>query len=99
LITKGVAFAICAGSVIGTFWWFKGVAFGIDGPIAEHKGLLWRKVCIPLNSDSELKTDNWDRAGIFTISKGVRFVQKCSVYFIGYLAVNSCLLIGSACSN
>jgi dolichyl-phosphate-mannose-protein mannosyltransferase len=47
LITKGVAFAICAGSVIGTFWWFKGVAFGIDGPIAEHKGLLWRKVCVP----------------------------------------------------
>ncbi|KAJ7746290.1 glycosyltransferase family 39 protein [Mycena metata] len=40
---KGVAFGICASAVIGTFWWFKGVAFGIDGPILEHKGLLWRK--------------------------------------------------------
>ncbi|KAJ7720870.1 glycosyltransferase family 39 protein [Mycena maculata] len=40
---KGIAFGICAGAIIGTFWWFKGVAFGIDGPILEHKGLLWRK--------------------------------------------------------
>ncbi|KAJ7482949.1 glycosyltransferase family 39 protein [Mycena galericulata] len=41
--TKGVAFGICAGAIVGCFWWFKGVAFGIDGPIGEHKGLLWRK--------------------------------------------------------
>ncbi|KAJ7183272.1 glycosyltransferase family 39 protein [Mycena filopes] len=41
--TKHIAFAVCASAVIGTFWWFKGVAFGIDGPILEHKGLLWRK--------------------------------------------------------
>ncbi|KAJ6577541.1 glycosyltransferase family 39 protein [Mycena capillaripes] len=43
LTAKGVAFGICACAVIGTFWWFKGVAFGIDGPILEHKGLGWRK--------------------------------------------------------
>ncbi|KAF7375276.1 Glycosyltransferase family 39 protein [Mycena sanguinolenta] len=43
LAAKGVAFGICAGAVAGTFWWFKGVAFGIDGPINEHWGLLWRK--------------------------------------------------------
>ncbi|KAF8207275.1 glycosyltransferase family 39 protein [Mycena galopus ATCC 62051] len=42
--TKAISFAICAGSVVLCFWWFKGVAFGIDGPIAQHKGLLWRKV-------------------------------------------------------
>jgi len=41
--TKAISFAICAGSVVLCFWWFKGVAFGIDGPIAQHKGLLWRK--------------------------------------------------------
>ncbi|KAJ6468316.1 glycosyltransferase family 39 protein [Mycena sanguinolenta] len=43
LVVKGVAFGICAGAFAGTFWWFKGVAFGIDGPINEHWGLLWRK--------------------------------------------------------
>ena len=42
--TKWVVFAIAAGTVIGVFWWFRAVAFGIDGPIKEHKGLLWRKV-------------------------------------------------------
>jgi hypothetical protein len=45
LRTKWIAFGICAGSVLFCFWWFKAVAFGIDGPITEHKGLLWRKVC------------------------------------------------------
>ncbi|KAJ7490760.1 glycosyltransferase family 39 protein [Mycena latifolia] len=40
---KAAAFTVCAGAIVGTFWWFKSVAFGIDGPIAEHKGLLWRK--------------------------------------------------------
>ncbi|KAJ7284717.1 glycosyltransferase family 39 protein [Mycena rebaudengoi] len=43
LRTKWIAFGICAGSVLFCFWWFKAVAFGIDGPITEHKGLLWRK--------------------------------------------------------
>lgn len=42
--TKAIYFGICAFSIVGTFWWFKGVAFGIEGPIREHTGLLWRKV-------------------------------------------------------
>jgi dolichyl-phosphate-mannose-protein mannosyltransferase len=42
--TKYAIFALLAGVVIGTFWWFRGVAFGIDGPIKQHWGLLWRKV-------------------------------------------------------
>ncbi|KAJ7704861.1 glycosyltransferase family 39 protein [Mycena rosella] len=40
---KAAVFGICAAAIVGTFWWFKGVAFGIDGPIREHTGLLWRK--------------------------------------------------------
>ncbi len=40
---KGVAFGICAGAVAGTFWWFKGVALGIDGPIGEHRGYCGAK--------------------------------------------------------
>jgi dolichyl-phosphate-mannose-protein mannosyltransferase len=42
--TKAIAFTIIALMITGCFWWFKAVAFGIEGPIHEHKGLLWRKV-------------------------------------------------------
>jgi C-terminal four TMM region of protein-O-mannosyltransferase len=42
--TKSIIFGICAFAIVGSFWWFKGLAFGIDGPINDHKGLLWRKV-------------------------------------------------------
>ncbi|RDB23014.1 Dolichyl-phosphate-mannose--protein mannosyltransferase 2 [Hypsizygus marmoreus] len=41
--TKSIVFGVCALSIIGTFWWFKGLAFGIEGPINEHWGLRWRK--------------------------------------------------------
>ncbi|TFK36464.1 glycosyltransferase family 39 protein [Crucibulum laeve] len=41
--TKAIIFGVLAFTIIGSFWWFKGVAFGIDGPINEHKGLKWRK--------------------------------------------------------
>lgn len=42
--TKWITFWVCVASIVSTFWWWKGVAFGIDGPINEHWGLLWRKV-------------------------------------------------------
>jgi dolichyl-phosphate-mannose-protein mannosyltransferase len=42
--TKLIIFGVCATLIFGTFWWFRGVAFGIDGPIGEHWGLRWRKV-------------------------------------------------------
>lgn len=41
--SKTIAFGVIAGSIILSFWWFKGVAFGIKGPINEHWGLGWRK--------------------------------------------------------
>lgn len=43
--TKNVVFGMLAFIIVFTFWWFKGVVFGINGPIGEHKGLQWRKVC------------------------------------------------------
>jgi hypothetical protein len=46
--TKLISFGVCVFVIVSTFWWFKGVAFGIDGPITEHTGLLWRKVSRPL---------------------------------------------------
>ena len=45
--TKYGVFATYVLLIVGTFWWFKGVAFGIEGPIAEHWGLRWRKVSSP----------------------------------------------------
>jgi dolichyl-phosphate-mannose--protein O-mannosyl transferase len=44
--TKNVIFGICVLVIAGTFWWFRGVAFGIDGAIQAHKGLQWRKVSV-----------------------------------------------------
>lgn len=41
--TKWIVFGAAVLSIVGTFWWFRGVSFGITGPIKEHKGLLWRK--------------------------------------------------------
>ena len=43
--TKNIVFGVLASIIVLTFWWFKGAAFGISGPIAAHKGLQWRKVC------------------------------------------------------
>lgn len=43
--TKVIVFGYVSFGIVASFWWFKGVAFGIDGPVAEHWGLQWRKVC------------------------------------------------------
>lgn len=43
-MTKNIAFALLSAAVVGVAWWFRGVAFGIDGPIGDHWGLGWRKV-------------------------------------------------------
>lgn len=42
--TKSIVFIIVAGAVVGNFWWFRGVAWGMDGAINNHWGLAWRKV-------------------------------------------------------
>ncbi|KAI0247915.1 glycosyltransferase family 39 protein [Lactifluus subvellereus] len=41
--TKSVAFALVAFAIVANFWWFRGVAWGIDGPIDDHWGLGWRQ--------------------------------------------------------
>ena len=45
--TKNIVFGVLAFIIVFNFWWFKGVAFGIHGPIGDHKFLQWRKVCDP----------------------------------------------------
>lgn len=42
--TKRIVFGVSVFTILACFWWFKGVSFGIDGPINEHWGLKWRSV-------------------------------------------------------
>ena len=42
--TKNIFFIIIAFAIVANFWWFRGVAWGIDGPVDEHWGLGWRQV-------------------------------------------------------
>jgi len=46
--TKMIVFSGVSFVIVASFWWFKGVAFGIEGPVNEHWGLGWRKVCFAL---------------------------------------------------
>ncbi|KAF5322974.1 hypothetical protein D9611_009308 [Ephemerocybe angulata] len=41
--TKAIVFGVLVSILVATFWWFSGVAFGIDGPVNEHWGLKWRE--------------------------------------------------------
>jgi len=43
-MTKNVVFGISAFIVVGTFWWFRAMSFGIEGPVGDHSGWQWRKV-------------------------------------------------------
>jgi len=42
--TKWIVFWVITSALVGTWWWFRDIAFGIEGPIGDQKGLLWRKV-------------------------------------------------------
>ena len=42
--TKNILFGVVAFAIVANFWWFRGVAWGIDGPINEYWGLGWRHV-------------------------------------------------------
>jgi hypothetical protein len=42
--TKSIVFIVVATAIVGNFWWFRGVTWGMDGPINNHWGLQWRKV-------------------------------------------------------
>jgi len=59
--TKAISFGIIAGLIIVNFWWFRGVAFGIDGPINQHRGLKWRDVSL-FGLNSELRADIVDQS-------------------------------------
>ena len=64
--TKRVTFGVVAFLIVANFWWFRGVAWGIEGPVDEHWGLLWRNVRfffrLAFGADRF-----WDRHGTFII--------------------------------
>jgi hypothetical protein len=81
---KSTIFGICAFAIVGSFWWFKGLAFGIDGPINDHKGLLWRKV-----GDSSL--DAYFAIDVVTSELEHLQLIPCFVMFKRRLGMNRCL--------
>ncbi|KAF9068047.1 dolichyl-phosphate-mannose-protein mannosyltransferase [Rhodocollybia butyracea] len=40
---KLYVFITTASAIVGTFWWFRAVAWGIEGPVTETWGLGWRE--------------------------------------------------------
>lgn len=51
---KTILFALIVSAIVGVFWWFRNIAFGMEGPVNKHWGLKWRKV-------SGLNLSNWIR--------------------------------------
>jgi len=70
---KAAFFALFAGGVIFVFWWFKGVSFGIEGPIEEHWGLQWRK---SWNVSRKLLLSSLSSRGLFPFEKAVAAVRR-----------------------
>lgn len=63
--TKMIVFGVITFLIVANFWWFRGVAFGIDGPVNEHWGLHWRKVRkLSMNGFAQMLT-MYRRAGIY----------------------------------
>ncbi|KAI6103674.1 glycosyltransferase family 39 protein [Pisolithus sp. B1] len=41
--TKRLVFGVTTFAIVANFWWFRGMAWGIEGPVNEYWGLQWRK--------------------------------------------------------
>ena len=42
--TKTIMFALVSGSIVGTWWFFRATAWGIEGPASDMKWRKWRPV-------------------------------------------------------
>jgi len=42
--SKAISFGVLLFTIVSIWWWFKGVSFGITGPVNDNKRLQWRKV-------------------------------------------------------
>jgi len=41
--TKSIIFGVSAFTIVAVFWWFRAVAWGINGPVHEYEGRGWRE--------------------------------------------------------
>lgn len=88
--TKWIVFYVFVSTLVFMFWWFKGFAFGIDGPINDTWGLKWRKVSLVLTYgscvDGALTTVTLnDRVGIYITSNIGRLLVFSSACLFGLL--------------
>lgn len=106
---KSITFYICVALIVGTFWWFSGMAFGIDGPIKEHKGLLWRKVSLKQSSYRAVASCfALYRVGTFMSHKGdsltVELKQSfivviCQLLIIDFFVLPNCQHMQMTCNG
>jgi hypothetical protein len=77
--TKWIIYGSLITAIVANFWWFRGMAFGIDGPIKDYWGVQWRKVCYILCNDLyfDIFADKRCSRGIYMI---------CSVITMFYLS-------------
>jgi hypothetical protein len=80
--TKWITYGVLMLSIVANFWWFRGMALGIDGPIKDYWGVHWRKVCLLLLGLCTQEANKCYRVGISTI---------CSRSLMVYILVSSCL--------
>ena len=92
--TKQIVFGVCVFIIVGTFWWFKGVAWGIDGPINDHWGLKWRSVCLLI--PSFLSVQVADASGVCRIGISITINYRIRVFSSHLsLALSSSLFVAS----
>lgn len=48
-LTKSAVFVAFSVAIVGTFWWFRAISFGIEGPVGDHHGWQWRRVSVMSN--------------------------------------------------
>ena len=66
--TKKVVFGLVAGAVVGTWWFFRACAWGIEGPAKDMVGRKWRKVRFPLSLSLSLSVPHAQHASSFSTS-------------------------------
>jgi hypothetical protein len=76
--TKNIVFGAIVFTIVGCFWWFRALAFGVEGPINEVKGLQWRKVSASVESLSSVLTTT-HRLGTCTTKSEYSSTLLCSI--------------------
>jgi dolichyl-phosphate-mannose-protein mannosyltransferase len=85
--TKWITYGVLMFAIVANFWWFRGMALGIDGPIRDYWGVHWRKVSVRRLGCVERMLTARFRAGISMI---------CNRGCVLYRLFSRCPLVSSA---